>query len=311
MAARRERYRGQQPAPATQNADDEAQSSTASANDPNTIDPNTADDEDGQQSAAYGEPDVTSDVVAVAAPEDADFDDDDDEVSVRPEDYLDEDEDEDGEQGGEQQQRSSDLYDAEIVDEKPQADDSAPGVQESDSWGDDEDEVVGPLSLADELGVQELGDIVFVDQGRLFSAAGRTAPIVELTDDDDLLIRPPEKPLSDDLPMESIEIREDDRGILLNELGERRKILGVKFRGSALYYLGDKAPEGTQRHYVGFFDGSGNICRLYLQGRCVTTDIVYKLRVRTHDGELGVFPELSDNPDAAAAPTPVPDASPE
>ncbi len=309
MAARRERYRGQQPAPATQNADDEAQSSTANSNDPNAPPP---DDQDGAVDA--------SEAVAVAAPEDAEFDEDEDEVSVRPEDYLDEEdaEDEDdaeendtgGEQDGEPQHGASDLYEAEIVDEMPPAEDSASDVQEPGAWGDHDDDVVGPLSLADELGVQELGDIVFVDQGRLFSAAGRTAPIVELTDDDDLLIRPPEKPLSDDLPMESIEIREDDRGILLNELGERRKILGVKFRGCALYYLGDKAPEGTQRHYVGFFDGSGNLCRLYLQGRCVTTDIVYKLRVRTHDGELGVFPELSDDPDAFAASASVPDASP-
>lgn len=155
----------------------------------------------------------------------------------------------------------------------------------------------GPLSLADELGVHELGEIVFIDNGRLFSAAGRTAPIVELTEDENLLMRPAEKPLSDDIGTESIEIRIDDRGILLNELGERRKFAGVKFKGRSLFYMGETIPE-TFKHYVGFFDTTGNLCKLYLQGRPVTSEIIYKLRVRTHDGEIGVFPELSDDPHA-------------
>lgn len=297
MAARRERYRGQQPAPAAQSADEQAPSANVSTGpDPDPDQDQAASDEDGAPSNA--DDDGQDDGVAVAAPEDADFD----EVDALDDDLEDDQFDDEAED--ETEEAPQELYDAEIVEDDP-----ATAGGSADAEPDEEDdEVVGPLSLADELGVQELGDIVFVDQGRLFSAAGRTAPIVELTDDDDLLIRPPEKPLSDDGPIESIEIREDDRGILLNELGERRKILGVKFRGNALYYLGAKAPEGTQRHYVGFFDSSGNVCRLYLQGRIVTTDIVYKLRVRTHDGELGVFPELTDDPDYVPAATAAPDA---
>jgi hypothetical protein len=155
----------------------------------------------------------------------------------------------------------------------------------------------GPLSLADELGVHALREIVFIDQGRLFSAAGRTAPIAELTEEEDLVLRPPDKPLSDDLHTERIEIQVDDRGILLNELGERRMFAGTKHKGRALFYLAETVPD-SNRHYVGFFDTDGNLGKLYLQGRPVTTDIIYKLRVRTHDGELGVFPELSDDPDA-------------
>lgn len=272
VAARRERQHGQQPAPAAQSVDDEAQSTNVNV-DP---DPAAADQE-------YGS----------SREDDEDFDEDFDEAEDL--------EDSSDLRDAEAEDAAQNLDETESFDETPER--ASVSTDGSASAPDDDDEV-GPLSLADELGVQELGDIVFVDQGRLFSAAGRSAPIVELTEDDDLLIRPPEKPLSDDLPVESIKIREDDRGILLNELGERRKILGVKFRGSALYYLGDKAPDGTQRHYVGFFDASGNLCRLYLQGRAVTTDIIYKLRVRTHDGELGVFPELTDDPENSQASAP-------
>lgn len=189
----------------------------------------------------------------------------------------------------------------------PQDDSSA---EDDDEYSEEEDdgnhqeqsdaeshELAGPLSLADELGVHELNEIVFVDQGRLFSAAGRSAPIAELTEDEDLVLRPPDKPLSDDLVLEKIEIQVDDRGILLNELGERRMFAGTKYKGRSLFYLAETVPDSS-RHYVGFFDTDGNLGKLYLQGRPVTTDIIYKLRVRTHDGELGVFPELSDDPNA-------------
>lgn len=157
----------------------------------------------------------------------------------------------------------------------------------------------GPLSLADELGVEELREIVFVDQGRMFSAAGRSAPIAELTDDDNLLMRPPEKPLSDELPVENIVINVDERGILLNELMEPRKFVGAKFHGRALYYLGET--NAAQRHYVGCFDESGVLKKLYLQGNPVTVEIIYKLRVRTLDGEMSIFPELTDDPRAHLA----------
>ena len=170
-----------------------------------------------------------------------------------------------------------------------------------DTTADEAGQSEGPLSLADELGVHELGEIVFIDNGRLFSAAGRSAPIVELTEDENLLMRPAEKPLSDEIGTESIEIRIDDRGILLNELGERRKFAGVKFKGRSLFYMGETVPD-TFKHYVGFFDPTGNLCKLYLQGRPVTSEIIYKLRVRTHDGEIGVFPELSDDPHAHERP---------
>lgn len=149
-----------------------------------------------------------------------------------------------------------------------------------------------PLTLVDELGVEDLNDILFSDRGRIFSAAGRDAPVAELSSDG-VLLRPAQKPFTeDDTKSEVIVYHVNERGVLLNELGDERRISGAKFRGKPIYTLGEIKPD-TVKHYAGWFDDEGKIHKFYVQGEVLTADMVYRIRNRTHDGEISIFPEIS------------------
>jgi len=147
-----------------------------------------------------------------------------------------------------------------------------------------------PVSLADELGVTDLRELVFGKHGRLFSAAGRTAPIAEFTDDS-LVLHPPGMPFEEERQTEVIHYDVDERGIALNELGQPRRISGAKLNGRPLYVLGEMLP-GTYKHLVAWFDDSGKAHRMAIQGNIVTTDMAYQMRNKTHDGELAAFADL-------------------
>lgn len=151
-----------------------------------------------------------------------------------------------------------------------------------------------PQPLADELGVEDLSRIVFGNRGRLFSAAGKSAPIAEFAGNF-LVMHPPDKPFVDEGPAEEIVIHASDRGVMLDELGNEKKITGAKFRGNELYWLAEKKP-GTTRCLVGFFDEEGKVHHIYMGEQPITTDIAFKLRNRTHDGELSIFEDLSTEP---------------
>src|SRR5262249_41811148 len=129
------------------------------------------------------------------------------------------------------------------------------------------------------------------NRGRLFSAAGRNAPVAEFTDDF-LVLHPPQKPFEEIGETEDIIIHVDDRGVLLNEIGQARKIAGAKFGGAELWWLGRRAT-ATIKHYVGWFDKKGKAHRLYVEGEALTTETVYRMRNKTHDGELSIFPDLT------------------
>ncbi len=146
------------------------------------------------------------------------------------------------------------------------------------------------MTLADELGVEDLTDILFADRGRIFSAAGREAPIAEFGDDG-VLLRPPQLPYLDAPASEEIVYLADEYGILLNELGERRKIIGAKFRGQAIYAIAEQKP-GTVKHYVAWFDENWTPHKFIVQGEPLTSDMLFRIRNRTHDGEISVFPEI-------------------
>lgn len=149
------------------------------------------------------------------------------------------------------------------------------------------------LTLADELGIEDLCEPIFGGRGRLFSAAGRESPVAEFTEQF-LVLRPPQKPYSDHGPTEDVIIHVDESGILLDELGRQKHIPGAKFQGHAIFWLGEQKP-GTLRHYGGWFDAEGKSHRLYVAGEALTTEIIFRLRNKTHDGEISIFPDVASD----------------
>ncbi|HMO22000.1 MAG TPA: hypothetical protein PKC98_13670, partial [Candidatus Melainabacteria bacterium] len=53
------------------------------------------------------------------------------------------------------------------------------------------------ISLVDELGIVDLDIPVYGGRGRVFSAAGRNAPVAEFTEDF-LVLHPPQRPFEDE-----------------------------------------------------------------------------------------------------------------
>lgn len=147
-------------------------------------------------------------------------------------------------------------------------------------------------SFIDELGVRDLKRPLRDSRGRQFSAAGRSTPVAEFTDDF-LVLHPPQMPFqdADEGPAEEIVLMMDETGVLVNELNERKRISGAKYNGHALFYFWEQKP-GTLKHYAVFFDENQQHHYLTVEGERVTTDVVYKLRNMTHDGELTRFKEL-------------------
>lgn len=164
---------------------------------------------------------------------------------------------------------------------------SAPPGDDPD-WDDIDEE--DEMSLADELGVEDLTDILFADRGKIFSAAGRQSPIAEFGEDG-VLLRPPQLPYLEGAVGEEIVYQTNEHGILLNELGEPRRIFGAKFRDKPIYVIGEQKP-GTVKHYAAWFDAEWKAHKFYVQGDALTSDMVYRIRNRTHDGEISVFPEI-------------------
>lgn len=151
----------------------------------------------------------------------------------------------------------------------------------------------GPLTFAEELGIEDLSDPIFGGRGRLFSAAGKDSPVAEFTEDF-LIMHPPQLPFDDFGPSEDFVVNVDKNGILLDELNNQKKISGARFKGKDLYWLGETRP-GTLRHYAGWFDKNNVSHFLYVNGDPITTEIVFKLRNKTHDGEISIFPDLESD----------------
>lgn len=148
------------------------------------------------------------------------------------------------------------------------------------------------LSLVDELGIVDLDIPVYGGRGRVFSAAGRNAPVAEFTEDF-LVLHPPQRPFEDEeAESEVIVIRMDDDGILINELGQRKKVPGAKFQGKEIFYYWEQRP-GTMKHYGVFFDEDHAHHFMILEDNRLTVDVIFQLRNMTHDGELAKFTEIS------------------
>jgi hypothetical protein len=153
-----------------------------------------------------------------------------------------------------------------------------------------------PQSLVDDLGVHTLRDLLFGKHGKLFSAAGRLSPVVEVNVDS-LVMHPPNKPFDSGGETEDIIIHVDERGILMDELGNKKRIAGAKFNGNPVYVLGETHEE-TGKNLVAALDGGGELHRLYLGPKILTAPAAFKLRNKTHDGELSIFSDLGITPGA-------------
>lgn len=152
---------------------------------------------------------------------------------------------------------------------------------------------VDSQSFVDELDVRDLRQPLRDSRGKVFSAAGRNAPVAEFTDEF-LVLHPPQLPFqdADEGPAEEIVLMMDASGVLVDPWGERKNIPGAKFNGMSLFYYWEQKP-GTLKHYAVLFDENNSPFFLAVDGERVTVDVIYKLRNMTHDGELTRFKELT------------------
>lgn len=165
---------------------------------------------------------------------------------------------------------------------------AAPPVQQ-----DPEPGIPDELPFVDELGIEDIDEPVFGGRGRMFSAAGRFSPLAEFTEDK-LIMHPPQLPFSEatEGPAEDILTVVDNRGVLLDELGTPKHIAGAKFKGQSLWYLGEQLP-GTTKYLVAWFDEQGRSHKLFVNEEPLTVDVVFRLRNKTHDGELSFFADVT------------------
>ena len=149
------------------------------------------------------------------------------------------------------------------------------------------------IPLVDELGVKDIRRVLFGGHGRLFSAAGRESPIVEV-DDDFLIMHPAGKPFDSEGKSEDIKLQVSKRGVLLDELDREKSVPGAKYKGHSLWCLGERKP-GTSKFFVAWFDESGKPHLLTFKGEKMTADHAFRLRNKTHDGELTINEEVGSD----------------
>ncbi len=148
-----------------------------------------------------------------------------------------------------------------------------------------------PESLVDELGIYDIYEPMADLNGKIFCTAGRDTPVAEFSDEY-LIMHPPQLPFYETGPEEEIVLLVDDRGIVLNELGEAKKIPTAKYRGYPIYYFGEQK-EGTLKHYAAVMTENENLFFIFDDtGERLTTDAIYKLRNKSVNGEISKFPGL-------------------
>lgn len=179
-----------------------------------------------------------------------------------------------------------------MPDENQQKDFSPPPPSGISPVQQDEQSVLPEdLPFAEELGIVENDFPIRGGRGRIFSAAGPFSPLIEFTDEH-VIMHPPQLPFSEDGPAEDIHTQVDDRGVLLDELGKAKHIAGARFKGQMLWYLGEQLA-GTSKYLVAWFDAQNKPHKLYVNEEPLTVDVVFRLRNKTHDGELSFFADVT------------------
>ena len=147
------------------------------------------------------------------------------------------------------------------------------------------------LSLAEELGVEDLSEVIFGARGRLFSACGTGSPIAEVKEEC-LVLHPPQKPFTEEGLVEDVTVQVNENGILLDAIGRCCYIAGAKFHNRPVYVLGQTAPDSS-KHCACWLDEQGKAHQLVSGNVGITADDVVHMRNCTPEGEISVFEEIT------------------
>lgn len=176
---------------------------------------------------------------------------------------------------------------------KPSKEDNKSSTQKKENDNPSLDELFNKGKKKPTFEEKLFRNLLFADDGFAVSVLGQNMPAATC-DEDAIIIRPADNPLNSDLPTQNISTKVDERGVLLDDNGNPKKVSGARYQGNAIFHLAE-LKSGTLKNYVVWFDLGGNARRLYYQGQMLTSDIIYKLRNRTHDGEISIFPELKSD----------------
>ncbi|MBY0358181.1 MAG: hypothetical protein K2W82_09290 [Candidatus Obscuribacterales bacterium] len=130
----------------------------------------------------------------------------------------------------------------------------------------------------------------FTADGKEISYPGKGFPVVEIGADG-WFSQDPRLTRQEDVPSVLIERRSDEHGILLDDLGERVRLVGLKFRGRDLYLINEKDAE-TGHYLVAWFDESWQRHHLVVDNLPLTVWMVRRIQTRSLDGELSTFSEI-------------------
>lgn len=130
----------------------------------------------------------------------------------------------------------------------------------------------------------------FTEEGNEVSYPGKGFPIVELGPDG-WLSQDPKLIKHLDTPSVVIERQWNEHGILLDDLGETVRLVGLKYKSRDLYLINEKDPE-TGHYLAAWFDENWQRHHLLLDGLPLTGWMIRKLQTRSIDGELSSFSEL-------------------
>lgn len=151
----------------------------------------------------------------------------------------------------------------------------------------------GPQSLSDELKIQGLRTPITISRGRIFAAAGRSIPIAELYQQE-LILHSPDRPFDDseEKLVDAVVHQFNEQGIVLDALGNPKKMSGARFKGNPIYCLNEKHPQ-SGKFLAAWFDENGAAHRLKLKEDLLAFDLAYKVRNKTIDGEISQFPAIT------------------
>lgn len=148
---------------------------------------------------------------------------------------------------------------------------------------DDEEEIIEP----------EIPVTGFTAEGNEVSYPGKGFPVVELGPDG-WFSQDPRVFEHDDVPSVIIERRWNEHGILLDDLNEPMRLVGVKYKGASIYVVNEKDPE-TGHYYVAWFDGNWSRHYINMDEKPITVWALRKIQVRTIDGEISTFSDLTSD----------------
>lgn len=182
--------------------------------------------------------------------------------------------------------------------DNPQLGYTGPGKMNSDNSGSTKnsnsaEEPSGPQSLSDELKIQGLRTPITISRGRIFAAAGRSIPIAELYQQE-LILHSPDRPFDDsnEKLVDAVAHQFNEQGIVLDALGNPKKMSGARFKGNPIYCLGEKHPQ-SGKFLAAWFDENGTVHRLKFKEDLLAFELAYKVRNKTIDGEISQFPAIS------------------